>query len=96
MSLRNLQRRVEVLLGGRESSEVIVALSVLKETGSAPKGPAGDRARELWQQAVDRGLDDPVVIWLSCHLPATGLTVSDVLQSWTAEDLKGSVREEDR
>lgn len=87
MSVRNLKRRMDALDYGRESEEVIAGLAVIRETGSAPPGPAGVRARELWQEAVGRGLmDDPLVIWMSCYLTATRQSLAEVMASLPADD----------
>jgi hypothetical protein len=96
--LRSLKRRVANLSGGKEPAAVVEALGALWKTGQAPEGPAGDRARELWEEAgVPPCPDDDgnCVRWLRCYLKATWKTLADVMQE-EADLLRASARESDR
>jgi hypothetical protein len=93
--LRSLGRRVRNLAGGREPTAVVDALSALWKTGVAPEGPAGDRAREMWEEARQAGCEDDFIRWLRCFLRATGKSLADVMQE-EAEAFRSSAREEDR
>jgi hypothetical protein len=79
-------RRVNALAGGRAPTEVLEALSALRKTGSAPEGRAGDRARELWEEAGRVGCEDDYVRWLRCYLKATGKTLADVMMDVAATE----------
>ncbi len=93
--LRSLKHRVDALNSGREPTEVVEALSALFKTGTAPEGPAGDRARELWDEAGRAGCEDNFIRWLRCYLRATGKSLADVMQE-EDELLRSCARESDR
>lgn len=54
--------------------------------GYSRRARPGARAWELWQEAIDRGLDDPVAIWMSCYLLATHQTLAEVMASLPPEN----------
>ena len=83
--LRNLRTRVNKLVGNREPAAVLDALTVLEETGTAPPGSAGERANELWQEALARGFAPGFEASLWCHLQATGKTVAQLMIEETSD-----------
>jgi len=82
---RSLWRRVESLIGGREPDSVIEALNLLEQTGASPPGPAGERARELWEDAARHGCEEPFFPWLWCYLQATRKTLADLMRDCPME-----------